>query len=137
MPIGKGRIVKEGRDLSVITYGSQLWRALEAVHRVEKEDGVSIELVDLRSVVPFDADLVCQSVEKTSRALVTCEAPRTGCFGNTIVGEIITRSFDALDAPVKLVAAANTPVPFAPALERAHLPTVEKLVGAIRELLAH
>ena len=137
VPIGKGWIVKEGRDLSVITYGSQLWRALEAVHRVEKEDGVSIELVDLRSVVPFDADLVYQSVEKTSRALVTCEAPRTGCFGNTIVGEIITRSFNALDAPVKLVAAANTPVPFAPALERAHLPTVEKLVGAIRELLAH
>ena len=107
------------------------------MHRVEKEDGVSIELVDLRSVVPFDADLVYQSVEKTSRALVTCEAPRTGCFGNTIVADIISRSFDALDAPVTLVAAANTPVPFAPALERAHLPTVEKLVVAIRELLAH
>ena len=137
VPIGEGRLVKEGRDLSVITYGSQLWQALEAVNRVEKEEGVSIELVDLRSIVPFDADLVCQSVEKTGRALVTCEAPRTGCFGNTIVADIISRSFDALDAPVTLVAAANTPVPFAPALERAHLPTVEKLVVAIRELLAH
>ena len=137
VPLGKGRVVQAGRDLSVITYGSQVWRALEAVQQVEREDGASIELVDLRSIVPFDADLVCQSVEKTGRALVTCEAPRTGCFGNTIVADIISRSFDALDAPVTLVAAANTPVPFAPALERAHLPTVEKLVVAIRELLAH
>ena len=137
VPIGKGLVVKAGSDLSVISYASQLWRALDAVQRVEKEDGVSIELLDLRSLVPFDAELISRSVEKTNRALVTCEAPRTGCFGHTIVGEIINRSFHALDAPVKLVASANTPVPFAPALERAHLPTVEKLVVAIRQLLAY
>ena len=136
VPIGKGRTVQTGRDLSIITYGSQLWRALDAVRRVEREDGVSIELIDLRSIVPFDADLIAQSVEKTNRALVTCEAPRTGCFGNTIVTEIVRRSFDSLDAPVRLVAAADTPVPFAPALEAAHLPTVDKLVANIRELLA-
>ena len=103
----------------------------------QRKNGASIELLDLRSLVPFDADLVSRSVARTNRALVTCEAPRTGCFGHTIVGEIIKRSFDALDAPVELVAAANTPVPFAPALERAHLPTVEKLVGAMRRLLAY
>ena len=136
VPIGKGRVVKEGRDLSVITYGSQLWRALDAVNRVENEDSVSIELIDLRSIVPFDAELIQASVRKTNRALVTCEAPRTGCFGNTIVTEIIRSSFDELDAPVRLVAAADTPVPFAPALEAAHLPTVDKLAVAIRELLS-
>jgi 2-oxoisovalerate dehydrogenase E1 component len=137
VPIGKGRVVQSGRDLSVITYGSQLWRALEAVQQVEREDGVSIELVDLRSVVPLDVDLMAHSVEKTNRALVTCEAPWTGCFGQTIVGEIVRTSFDDLDAPIRLVAGADTPVPFAPALEAAHLPTVEKLVNAIREILGH
>lgn len=136
VPIGKGRVVKEGNDLSVVTYGSQLWRAVEAANRVEKEDSVSIEVVDLRSIVPFDVELIQASVRKTNRALVTCEAPRTGCFGNTIATEIMRSSFDALDAPVRLVAAADTPVPFAPALEAAHLPTVDKLVAAIRELLA-
>ena len=137
VPIGKGRLVQEGRDLSVIAYGSQVWRAVQAVGQVEREDGVSIEVVDLRSVAPLDVALITQSVEKTSRAIVTCEAPRTGCFGQTVVGEIIRRSFDSLDAPVQLVAAADTPVPFAPGLEAAHLPTVEKLVAAIRETLAH
>ena len=137
VPIGRGRLVQKGRDLSVIAYGSQVWRAVEAVRQVEREDGVSIELVDLRSIVPLDVDLITQSVERTSRALVTCEAPRTGCFGQTIVGEIVRRAFDSLDAPVELVAAADTPVPFAPALEAAHLPTVEKLVAAIRKTLAH
>ena len=88
----------------MISYGSQLWRALDAVRRVETEDGASIELLDLRSLVPFDADLISRSVEKTNRALVTCEAPRTGCFGHTIIGEITKRSFHALDAPVELVA---------------------------------
>jgi pyruvate/2-oxoglutarate/acetoin dehydrogenase E1 component/TPP-dependent pyruvate/acetoin dehydrogenase alpha subunit len=137
VPIGKGRLVQTGQDLSVIAYGSQVWRAVEAVAQVEREDGVSIEVIDLRSVLPLDVELITQSVEKTSRAIVTCEAPRTGCFGQTIVGEIIRRSFDSLDAPVQLVAAADTPVPFAPALEAAHLPTVDKLVASIRETLAH
>ena len=137
VPIGKGRLVQEGRDLSVIAYGSQVWRAVQAAEQVEREDGVSIEVVDLRSVAPLDVDLITQSVEKTARAIVTCEAPRTGCFGQTVVGEIVRRAFDSLDAPVQLVAAADTPVPFAPRLEAPHLPTVEKLVAAIRELLAH
>jgi 2-oxoisovalerate dehydrogenase E1 component len=136
VPIGKGRIVTTGTDLSVISYGSQVWRALEAAQLVEKEDGVRIEVIDLRSIVPFDRALIQASVHKTSRALVTCEAPETGCFGATIVTEIMRTSFDDLDAPVRLVAAADTPVPFAPGLEAEHLPTVDKLVRAIREVLA-
>ena len=87
--------------------------------------------------MPYDAAAVRQSVEKTSRALVTCEAPRTGCFGNTVVADIVRNSFASLDAPVALVAAADTPVPFAPSLEDAHLPTKAKLIAAIRDTLAY
>lgn len=137
VPIGRGRIVTSGTALTVVAYGSQVWRALEAVRQVEREDGVSIELIDLRSIVPFDRDLIRSSVARTNRSLVTCEAPKTGCFGATIAAYIAETCFDDLDAPVRLVAAADTPVPFAPGLEREHLPTVDKLVIAIRELLAH
>ncbi len=137
VPIGKARVIKEGRDLSIVTYGSQVVRALEAVRRVEKEDGVSIELIDLRSIIPWDVECVERSVRKTGRALVTCEAPKTGSFGATIASEIARRSFEYLDAPPTLVAAADTPVPFAPGLEAAHLPTSGKLVVAIRRLLEY
>jgi 2-oxoisovalerate dehydrogenase E1 component len=137
VPIGKARIVKQGKDVSIVSYGSQVVRALQAAERLECEDGISVELVDLRTIVPYDRETVQRSVRKTSRVLVTCEAPRTGCFGNTIVADIVRDEFEHLDAPVALVAAADTPVPFAPALEAAHLPTVDKLMAAVRQLLAY
>jgi 2-oxoisovalerate dehydrogenase E1 component len=137
VPIGAARVAREGSALSLITYGSQVLRALAAADQIGREDGVSVEVIDLRTLVPCDYAAITKSVEKTSRALVTCEAPRTGAFGNTIVTEIVRRSFDHLDAPVLLVAAADTPVPFAPALEEAHLPTTAKLVAAIRQTLAY
>lgn len=137
IPIGKARVVKEGKDISVITYGSQIFRVLEAVREVEKRINVSIEVIDLRTIVPYDKDCVSLSVRKTNKALITCEAPRTGCFGNTIAQNIQEENFEYLDAPVRLVAAADTPVPFAPQLEEAHLPTTEKLIKAIEELLRY
>jgi pyruvate/2-oxoglutarate/acetoin dehydrogenase E1 component len=137
VPIGVARILRQGCDLTVVSYGSQVLRALEAATIVRESDGASIEVIDLRTLVPHDRDCVNRSVQKTNRALVTCEAPRTGSFGNTIVTEIIRDCFEYLDAPVLLVAAADTPVPFAPGLEAAHLPTTGKLVTAIRELLAY
>ena len=136
VPIGVARVVREGSALSLITYGSQVLRALAAADQIRSEDGVSVEVIDLRTLVPCDYETITKSVEKTNRALVTCEAPRTGCFGNSLVTEIVRRSFDHIDAPVLLVAAADTPVPFAPALEEAHLPTTAKLVTAIRQTLA-
>ena len=137
VPFGNARVVRKGTDISLITYGSQVHRALEAANRVAREDGLSIEVIDLRTLVPLDSDSMARSVRKTARALVTCEAPRTGCYGHSIVSEIIRTSFDDLDAPVRLVAAADTPVPFAPALETAHLPVVGKLVDALRDLAAY
>lgn len=135
VPIGKARVMKQGTDLTVISYGSQIFRAVEAIHRVEQERKVSIELIDLRSIVPYDRECILDSVKKTSRALVTCEAPKTGCFGATVASFIQENGFSHLDAPVRLIAAADTPVPFAKELEEAHLPTTEKVAKAMRELL--
>jgi 2-oxoisovalerate dehydrogenase E1 component len=134
VPIGVARVLRSGSDVSVITYGSQVLRALAAADQVWREDRVSVEVIDLRTIVPYDHATVLKSVEKTTRAIVTCEAPRTGAFGNTLVTDIVAQGFQYLDAPVRLVAAADTPVPFAPSLEEAHLPTTSKLAAAIREV---
>ena len=134
VPIGKARVVKAGTDLTIVSFGSQTMRAIEAVHVLE-QDGASVEMIDLRTLLPLDIETIVASVRKTGRALVTCEAPRTGSFGTTIVTEIVRICFESLDAPVRLVAAADTPVPFATALENEHLPTVEKVVAAGHELL--
>jgi 2-oxoisovalerate dehydrogenase E1 component len=135
VPIGKARVAKAGTDLTLISYGSQMLRAIEAAHRLEDEDGASVEVIDLRTILPLDVETIQASVRKTGRALVTCEAPRTGSFGTTIVTEIIRTCFEYLDAPPQLVAAADTPVPFATVLENAHLPTIDKVVAAGRDLL--
>src|SRR6185436_19888374 len=137
VPIGKARVAKPGDDLTIISYGSQVLRAIEAAHQIEAEEDASVEVIDLRTILPLDLETIQASVKKTSRALVTCEAPRTGSFGMTIVAEIVRMCFDDLDAPVQLVAAADTPVPFATVLEQAHLSTVEKIVAAARELLEY
>jgi pyruvate/2-oxoglutarate/acetoin dehydrogenase E1 component/TPP-dependent pyruvate/acetoin dehydrogenase alpha subunit len=137
VPIGSARVLREGSDLSLVAYGSQVFRALAAADQVAREDGASIEVIDLRTLVPYDRDCVRRSVERTSRVVVTCEAPATGCFGNTVVSDIAATTFTHLDAPVTLVAAADTPVPFAPSLEQAHLPTIPKVVAAIRRTLAY
>lgn len=138
VPIGKARILKNGEHLTLISYGSQVFRALEAAHTMEQEsaDTISIEVIDLRSLIPWDLETLCRSVKKTGKAMITCEAPRQGCFGQTIAHELQEAAFRFLDSPVRLVAAANTPVPFAPTLQDAHLPTAEKIAAAIRELLA-
>lgn len=135
VPIGKARVAKAGTDLTLVSYGSQVLRALEAAHRLEAEDGASVEVIDLRTILPLDLETIEASVKKTGRALVTCEAPRTGSFGTTIVTEIVRTCFEYLDAPAQLVAAADTPVPFATVLENAHLPTTDKIVAAGRDLL--
>lgn len=137
VPIGKAKVLKEGTDLTVVSYGSQVFRALEAAHQIEKETGALIEVIDLRTIVPYDKECVFNSVKRTSKALVTCEAPRTGCFGQTVVADIQQNCFKYLDGPVALVAGADTLVPFAKTLEEAHLPTAKKLVVAIRELLSY
>lgn len=136
IPLGKARVIIEGSDASIICYGSAVHMALEVAERMQKE-GVSIEVVDIRTLVPFDEETVLNSVRKTNRVLITHEATLTGGFAGEISARITEKAFDALDAPIKRVAAFDAPTPFAPTLEKAMLPNADKIQEALRELLSY
>jgi 2-oxoisovalerate dehydrogenase E1 component beta subunit len=130
-PIGQARIHRDGDDLSVITWGAMVYTAEEAASRL---DDVSIEIVDLRTVLPWDKEAVLASVRKTSKVLVLHEDTRTGGFGAEIAATIAEEAFEDLDAPLKRIAAPDTPVPFSPVLEKAYIPQVEDVVAGIKEV---
>src|SRR5262249_35012525 len=115
------RLVREGSDLTVIAYGAMVHHVVEAVERIE---GASVEVLDLRSLAPLDEEAILASVAKTSKAMVVDEAPLTCAAGAQVSSFLAERAFGDLDAPIVRVAAADEPVPFAPSLERAVLPTV-------------
>jgi pyruvate/2-oxoglutarate/acetoin dehydrogenase E1 component len=133
VPLGKARTVREGIHCSVIAYGSAVHMALEAAAMLEKE-GIDVEIVDIRTLVPFDEDSVLASVRKTGRAVVAHEAVMTAGFGGEIAARIADKAFQWLDAPVKRVAAFDSPTPFAPTLEKAVLPNAEVLAHTIRRV---
>jgi pyruvate/2-oxoglutarate/acetoin dehydrogenase E1 component len=134
---GRARLHQEGSDLSVITYGAMVYTAEEAARAVAEEDGTSVEIVDLRTLVPWDREAVLASVAKTSKAIVLHEDTRTSGFGAEIAATIAEEAFEDLDGPVVRIAAPDTPVPFSPPLEKAFLPQVEDVVAAIRKLAAY
>jgi 2-oxoisovalerate dehydrogenase E1 component beta subunit len=134
--IGKGDIKRNGKDISVVTYGSLVHAALEAADMLEKQDGVSVEVLDLRSLMPLDKELILTSVRKTGRVLIAHEDTITGGIGGEIAALIAEFAFQSLDAPIKRVGAIDTPTPFAPTLEEYFLPTKEKIVTALRGLAA-
>jgi 2-oxoisovalerate dehydrogenase E1 component beta subunit len=132
-PIGKARIHQTGGDISVITWGAMVYTAEEAAQQLDA-DGVSVEIVDLRTVMPWDKAAVLESARKTSKVLVLHEDTRTGGFGAEIAASISEEAFEDLDAPVKRIAAPDTPVPFSPVLEKAFIPQVDDVVAGLREL---
>jgi 2-oxoisovalerate dehydrogenase E1 component beta subunit len=136
VPIGKARVHREGRDLTIVTYGAMLYVAQEAAETLEKE-GVSAEIIDLMTLLPLDEETVLASVRKTSRALVLPEDTITGGIGAEIAARIAERAFDCLDAPVARVASPDTPVPFSPPLEEAFLPNAAKVLDKARWLCAY
>jgi 2-oxoisovalerate dehydrogenase E1 component len=131
--IGKARTVKEGNDITIITYGLGVHWATEMA---ENMTNVSFEILDLRTLLPFDEEAVYAAVSKTGKALVLHEDCMTGGIGGEIVARITENCFHALDAPVKRVASLDTPVPFAVPLENQFLPK-ERLEKAIQELLRY
>ena len=133
IPFGKARLAREGDDISVITWGATVNRALLAAQRLEAE-GLSVEVVDLRTLLPFDREAIRRTVEKTARVLVLHEDVLTGGFGGEIAAVIAEHHFESLDAPVKRNGGADTPVGYAPDLEDAILPQVDGITDAIREL---
>jgi 2-oxoisovalerate dehydrogenase E1 component beta subunit len=136
VPLGKARVVRQGADISVITYGSMVHAALDAAKALEAEN-IQVEVVDIRTLVPFDEETVLASVRKTNRAIVTHEAVLTGGFGGEISARIAEKAFESLDAPVRRYAAFDSPTPFAPTLEQEVLPNTEGLKGLIRSTVQY
>jgi 2-oxoisovalerate dehydrogenase E1 component len=134
IPFGKARIVQPGSDLTVITYGAVVPRALQAAQRLERELGVKVELIDLRTLNPFDWDTVAASVTRTNRALVAYEDSLSWGYGAEIAARIADQLFEHLDAPVRRVAATDTFVAYQPILEDAILPQAEDLFRGMKEL---
>jgi len=133
VPFGEARTHREGDDISLITWGAMVYTADEAAQKLQDE-GVSVEILDLRTLAPWDKDAVLSSVEKTSKALILHEDTLTGGFGAEIAATISEEAFENLDAPVRRIAAPDTPVPFSPPLEKAFIPQVEDVVAGLKEL---
>ena len=136
-PIGKARTAREGKDLTIITWSAMVWKALDAAEKLEKDDGLSVEVIDLRSLLPMDDAAIMASVRKTNRVLVAHEDTRTGGVAGEITARINDQAFEWLDAPVKRVTAHDVPLPYAPTLEDFVLPQTDDLVSAARWLAAY
>ncbi len=133
VPIGKAAIRREGRDITVVTYGAMVYTAMDAAERLE-EEGIEMEVIDLRTLQPFDREAVIESVKKTSKVIILHEATRTGGMAGELTAVINEEAFEHLDGPVMRVTAIDTPVPYAPPLEEYFLPQVDDVLKAARSL---
>ena len=131
IPLGKANVIKEGTDITIITWGSMVKYTLDAVAGL---DDVDAEVIDLRTIYPFDTEAIIKSVGKTGRAVVVHEAPKTSGFGAEIVATINEKALDSLDAPVLRVTGYDTALPFA-RLEMQFIPSKERIIKAINEVM--
>lgn len=136
IPLGRGVVRRPGTDLTLISYGAMMHRCLDAADLLA-DDGYDIRVIDLRSLVPLDEDLIVQATRETSRVMVVHEHPQRGGIAGEIAAVINARAFDWLDAPIGRVAPPNTPVPYAPTLEDAYLPDAETIRTAAAEVLTY
>lgn len=134
IPIGKADIKREGKDVTIVATSRMVMRALQAAEKLS-EDGIEAEVVDPRTLVPLDEETILQSIKKTGRLLITHEAYRRCGFGAEIAALASEKAFYDLDAPIKRIGAANTPVPFAPQLENFVIPDEREIIKGVRELL--
>ncbi|HSY83090.1 MAG TPA: alpha-ketoacid dehydrogenase subunit beta [Gemmatimonadaceae bacterium] len=134
VPIGKARVAREGKDVSIITYAATVWKALEAADQLQKQDGVSVEVIDLRTLLPMDDEAIVATVKKTNRALIVHEDTRTGGVAGEITSRINELAFEWLDAPVLRITAADVPLPYSPPLEDYVLPQTADIIAGVRRL---
>jgi pyruvate/2-oxoglutarate/acetoin dehydrogenase E1 component len=134
IPLGTARMHREGRDLTIVTYGMMVHESQKAADQLEAEHGISVEILDLRTLLPLDEDAIIESVKKTSRLLVVHEDTRTGGIAGEISMRVNEKAFEWLDAPILRVTAIDSPVPYSPPLEDYFLPQVSDIVDACRYL---
>jgi 2-oxoisovalerate dehydrogenase E1 component beta subunit len=136
VPLGKARVAREGRHLSVITYAAMVHTALEAAETLAK-DGIEVEVVDLRTLLPLDRETIAATVKKTNRVILLHEDVRTGGIAGEMAAIINEEAFDWLDAPIVRITSKDTPVPFSPPLEEWFLPKAEDVVREARRLMSY
>ncbi len=136
VPIGRARLARPGRDLSVVTYGAMLHVALDAAGRLAA-DGIDLEVLDLRTIKPLDQEAILATARKTGRVLVLTEEQLTGSVAGEVAARIAEGAFSWLDAPVARLCCPDTPVPYSPPMEEFYLPNVDKLIAKVRELASY
>ncbi|MGH7443968.1 MAG: alpha-ketoacid dehydrogenase subunit beta [Longimicrobiales bacterium] len=134
VPLGKARVDREGSDVTIITYGMMVHESRKAAEQLAEEDGIDVEILDLRTLLPLDEDAIIASVKKTNRVLVVHEDTRTGGIAGEISMRISEKAFEWLDAPVLRVTSIDSPVPYSPPLEDYFLPQISDIVAACRYL---
>ncbi|MGB9643135.1 MAG: alpha-ketoacid dehydrogenase subunit beta [Candidatus Ratteibacteria bacterium] len=135
IPIGKGTVRRQGTDITIVATLLMMHRTCEAADIVEKE-GISAEVIDPRSLVPFDWEIIKQSIAKTGRLMIVEESPRRGGIGAEVAATVAEEMLDFLAAPVKRIATPDTPAPFSPAMEKFYVPDAMRIVQAIKELMS-
>jgi pyruvate/2-oxoglutarate/acetoin dehydrogenase E1 component len=133
VPLGKARIARAGRDLSIVTYGAMVWTAIDAAETLARE-GIEVEVLDLRTLAPLDREAVCDTARKTSKVLLLHEDTQTGGLAGELAATLTERVWEHLDGPIVRVTAPDTPVPFSPPLEEAFLPNAQKVIEKARWL---
>ena len=136
VPLGTAEVVRQGEDVTVVATQQMRTRSLEAAERADDE-GIGVEVIDPRTIAPFDTATVVRSLERTNRLVCVQEAPPAGSWGASLLAFVAEHAFDALDAPPMLVAADPTPVPFAPNLEDLWVPSTDRILEAIRDVVRH
>ncbi len=135
IPFGVANVCRKGKDVTILAMSLMVWHALEAAERLQKE-GISVEVIDPRTIVPFDEQTLLESVSKTGRLLIVDEAQQFCGFSAEAAAIVSSKAFDSLDAPVSRLGALHTPHPFNPVLEAAMLPSVDAIVAEVRRLVA-
>ena len=136
VPFGKAKVVQEGDDVTIVSYGATLWDSVHAAKKLA-EEGYSIEIIDIRTIVPLDEETIYKSVKKTGKVIIIHEDTFTNGFGAEIAARVADNCFRHLDGPVKRIAAKDCHIPYHPALERAVLPSREVIYKGIKELLEY
>lgn len=134
IPLGKADIKREGSDVTIVAIGKQVHTALAAAKQLSKK-GLEVEVIDPRSLSPLDEDTILASIEKTNRLIVIDEANPRCSIATDIAAIVADKGFDLLDAPIKRITAPHTPVPFSPPLEKLYLPTPEKVIETVSEMI--
>jgi len=133
LPLGRAEIKRPGSDVTIVTWGQLYYKVAAAAEKLAQQ-GVDVEIIDLRTLMPFDLETILESVAKTNRLVIAHEAVKTGGFGAEIAASVMEAAFDSLDAPIKRVGAAFSPVPWGPAMEAAVLPQEADIIAAVKEL---